>query len=699
MSSSEPTVFDEEEAQKLLEELHWTKLDDGKFSNAPADLQLALSKQSTILNVEIIDLLLQWEVKSVSDESTVIDKGTHDVAKVLNSLSGIDNSLEIVEEWLEEQMDRLSSIQDELSQIESDSSALETNWANLCKMKRILSHVIDNITLTIEEEEIISRADRLVEFILRSDLSSVSEMSSSLVSSLEKLKNAANFTFQIPLDNLDTVDFLHEVTNEGGNEDDCEGGNKNENKEKFQTLTRIQSMLAVTQQRQKLTMLSESFCQSMCSVCSSIFSVLLRHKSLNNPSMPNSIIMQPLDPRKLVVEGLLQASSIVLRRDDAFGLNTDDSYSNSRLKSYEMSKLNSVLQAQRAYLEALMEFLPILEFVLEMSSDHQRAVIRAAYVRATQEILYKQLFKNMFRDLASASVPTKRLVSASFESAEKAHLSSVTPLGPAVRLHMSQDHLYLTPWAVLEVSLLLALPVIRRELDFFQLLFNEDPHDVIYSKEEAVVVAAGAPVGTSIDTVLGTSSNRSCAEALFSAFSKGLSTLLDSARSTDGIESIAQLTILQRFCINNEINISIDLINEKSKRLEDSRKRLTKVNSESGDVNDAAADGSKGSTLGEPVEDSESSVEHEAVVEGKEKESIGTAKAPKYFISLILKIRDKLASKIGAFVQCQIAWLKQQKGDPKRPGVMLPFIKFPSFLDSLQELFGGHHSQVRNAQY
>ena len=59
----------------------------------------------------------------------------------------------------------------------------------------------------------------------------------------------------------------------------------------------------------------------------------------------------------------------------------------------------------------------------------------------------------------------------------------------------------------------------------------------------------------------------------------------------------------------------------------------------------------------------------------------------KYFSSQMAEIKQYLSTKIDEVLDSQISWLHSIKCNPKTPGVFSPILKFPSFLDSLLEVF------------
>lgn len=65
-----------------------------------------------------------------------------------------------------------------------------------------------------------------------------------------------------------------------------------------------------------------------------------------------------------------------------------------------------------------------------------------------------------------------------------------------------------------------------------------------------------------------------------------------------------------------------------------------------------------------------------------------------YLFKFLEDIKSKVVSRIGSYCTEQIHWISVQKGDPKNPGVLLPFAKFPSMIAQIEHLTAGEVSSI-----
>lgn len=57
-----------------------------------------------------------------------------------------------------------------------------------------------------------------------------------------------------------------------------------------------------------------------------------------------------------------------------------------------------------------------------------------------------------------------------------------------------------------------------------------------------------------------------------------------------------------------------------------------------------------------------------------------------YVLSMILDVKTILTRRHTEFMTSQIAWIHQQRADPKKGGILLPFVKFPALMDQFVEI-------------
>jgi archaellum component FlaC len=158
-TSNSTTQEDEKEAEVLLEQLDWTKPVPG--------LQAQLQDDILTLNVEICDLLLQWEDDEASGTSSG-DASSHirDTVELLTTLNHVDKELGFVDDWLGNQIDHLSQVQSEIKQIESESGTLETSLQNLTAVKSLISSVTKSLQLSRAHEDTLVKADKNLKLLL-----------------------------------------------------------------------------------------------------------------------------------------------------------------------------------------------------------------------------------------------------------------------------------------------------------------------------------------------------------------------------------------------------------------------------------------------------------------------------------------------------------------------------------------------------
>lgn len=145
-------VEDEREAELLLEQLDWTK--------PVPELQAHLHDDILLLNVEICDLLLQWEEDEDKSRPQHAASRVRDTVELLTTLNHVDKELGFVDDWLGNQINHLSEVQAEIKQIESESGTLETSLQNLTAVKSLISSLTQNLQLSRAHEDILINAEK-----------------------------------------------------------------------------------------------------------------------------------------------------------------------------------------------------------------------------------------------------------------------------------------------------------------------------------------------------------------------------------------------------------------------------------------------------------------------------------------------------------------------------------------------------------
>mmetsp|Transcript_16821 Transcript_16821/g.25292 ORF Transcript_16821/g.25292 Transcript_16821/m.25292 type:complete len:994 (+) Transcript_16821:71-3052(+) len=74
--------------------------------------------------------------------------------------------------------------------------------------------------------------------------------------------------------------------------------------------------------------------------------------------------------------------------------------------------------------------------------------------------------------------------------------------------------------------------------------------------------------------------------------------------------------------------------------------------------------------------------QHSSVVSSSEESSFDLIE------SLLFNARATLQDRLQEFCTAQIAWIRQSKEDPKKTSVLMPFLRFPAFVDQMKEFSG-----------
>ena len=344
-------VFAEEEAEAeaLLEERKWTSHD-----SAPMDLQVQLAKESESLQMEIIDFLLQWEEDDGSSQPSDGPAG-RDTLEILESLNQVDEELGRVDVWLGQQIEQLVNIQGKLVLIESESSSLETSWQNLSTVGKMLDTLSRGLALGKEHEEVLARPERLfLKAVASPDLLDVDTILAPLNEAISSLRLCLSLKG-----------------------DSSEGSVLTQ-----QHWRQLQLMSAVSTQRGRLLDLSGKCCATLTDNFVALFDKVLLHKALNDGNKGG---------RPSVTVAKFSFAQAIRAN-----VGTPDGQRNYSVA--QSSENNRAMAAQKTFHEALTDFLPILEHILELSPQTSIPICNA-YVQAVHDKLYRPLIKTMFRDL------------------------------------------------------------------------------------------------------------------------------------------------------------------------------------------------------------------------------------------------------------------------------------------------------------
>ena len=389
-TGSHSITVEEQDAQLIFEQLNWETLDKNVLS--PSELQIYLGKQADSLNMEIMDFLLHWEQDELQSQfksrsissfqsSNSEARKLKDTSELLNEISKIDQELGLVDKWLDVQIGRLSGVQSELQQIEVENGSLEASWHNLSSLKTMASYLVDTLCLSPNEEDLLKTADRIIEHVLR--LRSLDDVE-------EKIKDLLDAGKRL----LTGLSVRGVPTKQGTTIVTAGAGEKNRFQLTDVQWAQLQVMMSVSQQRMRLISHAEAYCKAFVHVGATMFKLLLKHKDLNDPFQPNNSILV----KSVNVTDILNQLSASYKSSSRF------------MTPFPRSFPNPLLQAQNVYQKALGPFIPAIEHFIELLPHCPAAVavlleskqsIHLNYVEATRDLLYRPIFKQLFKDTST----------------------------------------------------------------------------------------------------------------------------------------------------------------------------------------------------------------------------------------------------------------------------------------------------------
>lgn len=407
-----------------------------------ADVQQKFSGALQQLNIEICELLLQWEEDDVLSAAVGVKNGgapghdaVRDTGELLQALRRVDVDLAGVDVWLAEQIDHLSTVQAEIKQIQSESSALEISWQNLTRIQALVKSILNNLQISSEEEELIVKADKHLRGILSgSVVVSASDFSAALaplLSALGSLLRALGTSVE-SVAACSPEEWEH-----------------------------VKLSTGVLQQLQKLKSVAEGFCSIMNDVMTNIYSLILKHRVLNDLSKPTDGVLV----RKYSFSTLVKEIQNV-------------SGAESRSVSSSMGRVkNQLLSAQSTYHNVLRQFLPILDATIDLAPPNISFTLisrsRRAYAESVQQLMYAPLVKQLFKELLNAVVVCPPQTLATFPKSRASKTNSnweTNPLFVPYALCFRETLVsrpVLRVWDALVGALRLVAPVVAQERDFF----------------------------------------------------------------------------------------------------------------------------------------------------------------------------------------------------------------------------------------
>ena len=380
--------------RESIGDLDWSKLSSG--SGAPIDIQKSLTIQSDALNTEIIDFLLQWEEGDVgigiNSLSAAFDaKRLQETYEVLDALNHVDKELEEVDGWLMEQIQCLSLIQSRLVVIEKESGTLEKGYQNLKSIQEMTESLVLGLSLSSEDERVLStKPEQVLEAAYKQNsFDDTAEIISPLLSALRNIKKALALT--------------------GGEVPGIS----------IRQWKQLQSLTAVSKQRQKLVELSKFFCNKFAPFLCGVFGAVLKHRSLHEQAAKrvkkqriHGVEIKHFSFEVAIDDGLKFSRMLTNATDRAlFGTRKTDGSSSQEppltlRPNKDINEDNVALHAQSNYHEALGGFVPLLELVLELSTSTVVS-LSTAYVTSSAERFYVPLFRVLFQHLRLLVISSK----------------------------------------------------------------------------------------------------------------------------------------------------------------------------------------------------------------------------------------------------------------------------------------------------
>jgi hypothetical protein len=523
----------------------------------------------------------------------------------LSVLDNVDKELMCVDEWLGTQIQYLSGVQRELFQIEDENSALETSWHNLSAVKTMITSLLEGpLSLRPEHEAVLRAPISVVHAALEDkDLLNTASILQPLVKALESLRTG-----------LDAIN--------GKNSFDS-GQWK-----------RLQTMSAVSHQRQKLVELTELVCHQLIDFVGSLFKNLLQHKAITK-----DVKHEGSDPARCVVVRKFSFSSFtnkVKEQQGRFLVESEDQPASTPTDQREHLKhsnsvneyvglKNQVQSAQSTFHGVVAPYIPLLQHLSALSPSLAETIL-STYTSASTTFLFQPLFKEMFTELF-ASIPHRQNPVFTFASAPKSLARKRT--NPSLRFqHPSLCRpgavLVVSPWTVLAVAVSMLEDVIMREDEFTtqimrcvgQFQQNTSNHDAVEARAASITKQ-------------------------FAPFKEKVMRLVTVSDYADGIEIVAMMATVDMLITNHQQCMLEKHVASTSTADVDERKGRVPT-----DV---------------PLD------------------IIG---------SLLESARNVLQSRVSEFLTSQVAWIKHSHEETKRSTVLLPIVKFPAFIDQLKEFAG-----------
>ena len=471
--------------------------------------------------------------------------------------------LDLLDETMNKIEDWLESRVEDLTDVTNELASIEKERKRLEVTTRNLTTLKEDVTNLVESSCLTEEEEKLIQM-------APNLVIDALNGSFVDIKNHLNPLTQA----LEKLFIIRSTHNQVKNDD-----SNNDSKAMMKHLGGVSLM------QQYLARVSIDYLRHMDQVFAmSIYTATLNHKDL---ILNNTFKLKPLPMKRIVAMDLLVSCNADVEAADGAGNDSLDS-------------LNPLQVAQRAMHEAIKDISSLVGVSMKISPSLSDRMQRD-YIKSIRD-LYKYMLKEILREIQG------------FRKCEKIFTMATVPsytLGgfdqnrPDITLTTSWETSTMTTWARLELYLTVVLPFVEREHVFFKSMF---------SSELQSVVADDACPGYELYI-----------DYLFSGITKGIKMLVNDG--TDGVESLAQYSILDSFCARLGIDIEH---NTKSKQ---------------------------------------SSCNH-------------------WFQWNVLRhCKSLVVKRVEGVLNSQLQWLKIQKSNPKQTMITTPFMKFPTLMVCYLQVF------------
>jgi hypothetical protein len=649
---------EESDAEKLFDELQWGNASStgtavtaaapvSEGNSDPAILQKKLKTESELLHIEICDFLLQWEDDDLIDHSIAMGELKSQQERIRSPASAAATETAVAmsggrsssRETLE-MLTILAQVDQELMVVD-DWLTKQINY--LSSVQRELFQIeAENSTLETSWHNL-SAVKTMITALLDGPLSLAPDHEVDLRNPVlivrtaledKELKNTQSILLRLVNALVSLRNGLLLI----------EGNDPSFNPSQWE---RLQSMSVIAHQRNKLIELSDLVCNSLTDLVGNLFKTLLQHKALTDQSVPKnrSIVVRKFSFSTVTNRVKEQQGRFLVANEEEEAVPHSPppelGIASSGSTSVAYGTLtNQLLNAQQVYHTAILPFVPLLENLAALSPTLSQ-LLCSSYVEATEAFLYCPLTKEMFRELIN-SIPSRPHPVFTLASAPKSLAKRMT--NPTLRFQhpsmcRSGTPLVVSPWTVLAISIKLIEEVAAQEKAF---LLTQVLKKLNTAKKSS----------NAAQDYLASTMGR-----LFEQFREKILRLVTQTEYSEGVEIIPMLITTDMLFGNHHHS---------------SHAPSSTVSSPGSGLGPAGFSSKS-------LKDDDTPPTPAGECSAYEVDLVG---------SLLGACKSILQDRLNEFVSQQIAWINQCKEDPKKSIILLPFAKFPAFVDQIKELAG-----------